>query len=63
MSCKNPPPPPPSLIIVALLYPGDHDLNKLDSTLPKNAFTQLKVCIANWFLHEEMAFKDFSSLY
>lgn len=33
--------------IAALTYPRDHDLDKPESTLPEDAFTQVTVFLAN----------------
>lgn len=50
-------------LIVALSYPGDHDLYKLEPTctLPEDASTQATACLANWSLQRRIL-KIFSIL-
>lgn len=50
-------PPPP---IVAPSYPGIHDLNKLKSSQPEDAFTQICAFLSQWFLRRSFS-KIFST--
>lgn len=47
--------------IVAFTDPGDYDMNKLTSKLPRNVSTQVTSCLDNCFWKEY--FKRFFSLY
>ena len=41
-------------LIVAPTYPGDHNLYKLEFTLPEDASTLVTACLADWFLRRRI---------
>lgn len=45
--CKNSTPSP---IVISTLPPRDHDLNKLKSSPPEDALTQVSNVLTKWFL-------------